>query len=304
MDTRHLAAFLAVAEELHFGRAAARLHLTQSALSQQIKRLERDIGVELVSRTSRVVRLTPAGHAFRADAERILGGVHRATDTARHIAAGHTGKINIGFNGRAGQLVMPRSLARLHANHPNITPKLSAARSGPQLAALARDELDVGLLYGEPAEGRLRSRSLLALPIGALVGAGHEWADRPSVPTRELATQPCVMFHRDQSPAMHDALMAACARVHVSPRIGAYINDPTSTEIMVAARAFIAFASFVSIDEPRPMGLKVVPLVDPTPTVHLQATWRTNTENQAVQAFLDSLDQTQPTLLSTIGAAR
>lgn len=301
METRHIEAFLAVADELHFGRAAARLHLTQPALSQQLKRLEGHLGVELVSRTSRVVQLTPAGQAFLADAQRILGEVHRATSRARDIAAGRVGNISIGFNGRAGQLIMPRSLAQLHASYPNITTKLSPGRSGPQLAALTRGELDVGLLYGGPSSGEpVLSRQLAPMRIGALVGHWPIWANRSSIAIRELAELPCVMFQREESPAMYDAIMAAAERAGAFPRVAEYMNDSVSTEILVAARPYVGFASFLSIDELRPMGLKVVPLVDPEPVVELQAAWRLDSANEAVQAFLESLDATKEYLQSTV----
>jgi DNA-binding transcriptional LysR family regulator len=301
METRHIEAFLAVADELHFGRAAARLHLTQPSLSQQLKRLERHLGVELVSRTSRVVQLTPAGKAFQADAQRILGEVHRATSTAREIAAGRVGKISIGFNGRAGQLIMPRSLARLHASYPNITTRLSSGRSGPQLAALARGELDVGLVYGgRSSGGPLLLRQLVPMRIGALVGHGHRWANRSSIAVRELAELPCVMFQREESPAMYDAIMSAAERAGAFPRVAEYMNDSVSTEITVAARPYVGFASFISTDELRPMGLRVVPLVDPEPVVELQAAWRVDSANEAVQAFLESLDATKEYLESTV----
>ena len=300
METRHIEAFLAVADELHFGRAAARLHLTQPSLSQQLKRLERHLGVELVSRTSRVVRLTPAGLAFRTDAQRILGEVNLATSMARDIAAGRIGKISIGFNGRAGQLIMPRSLAQLHASYPNITTKLSSGRSGPQLAALTRGELDVGLLSGSPSNGGpLLTRPLVPMRIGALVGHGHMWANRSSIAIRELAELPCVMFKREVSPAMYDALMAAAERAGAFPRVVECMNDSASTEITVAARPYVGFASFIGTDEPRPMGLKVVPLVDPEPVVELQAAWRADSANEVVQAFLESLDATKKYLQST-----
>lgn len=301
METRHIEAFLAIADELHFGRAAARLHLTQPSLSQQLKRLERHLGVELVSRTSRVVQLTPAGEAFRADARRILGEVDLATSTVREIAAGRLGKISIGFNGRAGQLIMPRSLAQLHAHYPNITTELSSGRSGPQLTALSRGELDVGLLYGGACNGdAVLSRCLLPMRIGALVGHGHRWADRPSIPIRELADAPCVMFQREVSPAMYDAIMTAGERAGAFPRVAEYMNDSVATEIIVAARRYVGFASFLGVDEPRPMGLKVVPLVDPEPVVELQVAWRVDSANEVVQVFLDSLDATRNYLQSIV----
>ncbi len=302
METRHIEAFLAIADELHFGRAAARLHLTQPSLSQQLKRLERQLGVELVSRTSRVVQLTPAGEAFRADARRILGDVQLATSTVRDVAAGRIGRISIGFNGRAGQLVMPGLLARLQADYPNITTRLDPVRSGPQLTALTRGELDVGLLYGNASNGSngavLGSKCLRRIRIGALVGQSHPWANRSSIAVHELADVPCVMFHREASPAMYDAIMAASERAGAFPQVAEYLNDSAATEIVVAARGYVGFASFASLDEVRPMGLTVVPLVEPEPTVELQVAWRLNSPNGVVQAVLDSLEATQPRLRS------
>jgi DNA-binding transcriptional LysR family regulator len=142
------------------------------------------------------------------------------------------------------------------------------------------------------------------LRIGALVGQEHMWARRSSVAVRELAELPCVMFQREQCPAMYDAIMAASERAGAFPRIAEYLNDTAATEIMVAARPYIAFASFVTLDEPRPMGLRVVPLVDPAPVVELQVAWRDDTTNVAVQAFLESLEMTRQQVMSAVEAAQ
>ncbi|WP_235487182.1 LysR family transcriptional regulator, partial [Frankia sp. AvcI1] len=98
MELRHLVSFLAIADELHFGRAAARLHLSQPSLSQQLQRLERSLGVELVARTSHDVRLTAAGKAFEAEARAIISQMRKATHTAREVAAGRTGVVSVGYN--------------------------------------------------------------------------------------------------------------------------------------------------------------------------------------------------------------
>jgi DNA-binding transcriptional LysR family regulator len=302
MEIRHIEAFLAIADELHFGRAAARLHLTQPALSQQLKRLERELGIELVSRSSRTVSLTSAGHAFRADARRIIEEMSRAADTAREIAAGRAGRLSIGFNGRAGRLVMPASLARLHAYYPEVKPRLWVGRSGPQLNALSRGELDVGVMFNGPTSRPLDSRRILPLPIGVLVGQGHMWAGRSSVAVRELIEQPCLMFRREQSPAMYDSITTALDRAGASLRVADYVDDSVATEVLVASRMFVGFASVVRHNEPRPMGLRSVRLVDPTPMVDLQVTWRTDTTNRAVHAFLESVDAARGTMLSMVDA--
>ncbi|MFJ8815222.1 LysR family transcriptional regulator [Amycolatopsis thermoflava] len=120
MEFRHLVSFLAIADELHFGRAAARLHLTQPSLSQQLQRLERTLGVELVARTSHEVRLTSAGRAFEVEARAIVNRMGKAAQSAREAAAGRTGTISVGYNFPAGQHILPATLARMHAEYPDI----------------------------------------------------------------------------------------------------------------------------------------------------------------------------------------
>ncbi|MBW0117350.1 LysR family transcriptional regulator, partial [Pseudonocardia abyssalis] len=150
MEFRHLVSFLAISEELHFGRAAARLHLTQPSLSQQLKRLERTLGVQLVARSSHDVRLTPAGRAFEPEARAIVAQMAKATNSVRELAAGRTGTVNVGYNFPAGQHILPATLARMHADLPDVSVALAERRTGPQLAALAEGAIDVALVYGRP----------------------------------------------------------------------------------------------------------------------------------------------------------
>lgn len=301
MEIRHIEAFLSIAQELHFGKAAARLHLTQPALSQQLKRLERELGVELVARSSRTVHLTSAGHAFRADARRIMEEMTKAANTARDVAAGRVGRINIGFNPRAGLLVLPPSLARMHASYPEVKPRLWSGRTGLQLDALARGELDVGLGFNGPSGRPLDSKQILPLPVGVLVGQGHPWAARPAVAVRELAGQPCLMWRREESPTMYDAITTASERAGTTLRVSEYVKDTVAIEVLVAAsRVYIGFASVARLNEPRPMGLKAIPLVDPTPMVDLQVIWRPDSANRAVPAFLESVDAARGAMLDMV----
>lgn len=192
MDFRHLESFLAIADELHFGRAAARLHLTQPSLSQQLQRLERGLGVELVARTSHEVRLASAGHVFREQAKLIVAQVEKAAHSVREAAAGRAGTVNVGYNFPAGQHVLPAVLARMNVEYPDVTVALWEKRTGPQLAALADGALDVALVYGHPVSSRFRFRRLLRVPMVAVVGQGHEWAGRSAVPVRLTDPVPAV----------------------------------------------------------------------------------------------------------------
>ncbi|NKQ58664.1 LysR family transcriptional regulator [Amycolatopsis sp. K13G38] len=298
MEFRHLVSFLAIAEELHFGRAAARLHLTQPSLSQQLQRLERTLGVELVARTSHEVRLTSAGRAFEVEARAIVAQMDKAAHSAREAAAGRTGTVRVGYNFPAGQHILPATLAKMHAEFPDVTVKLEEKRTGPQLASLAEGGLDIALVYGRPVTADFQYRRLLRLPMVAVVGQNHKWAGRPGVPFAELARQPCILFDREQCPAMYDAILSAAERTGIRLNVAHVIDDPGATAILVSVKPLVGFAS-----ASRGMfagaaagGVRPVPvqLYDPVPTIDLYAVWRDAETNRLREAFLDCLEAVGP----------
>ncbi|WP_331771730.1 LysR family transcriptional regulator (plasmid) [Embleya sp. NBC_00888] len=291
MEFRYLESFLAIADELHFGRAAERLHLAQPSLSQQLQRLEKELGVVLVARTSHEVRLTPAGMVFRAEAQNIVERLAKGAELAREAAAGRVGTVRVGFNFPAGQRVLPPTLQRLAEDHPGVLTSLWEKRSGPQLTGLLAGELDVALTFGRPLSARLRSRRLLSLPLVAVVGDGHPWARRAHVPFRELAHQPCVLFQRDQSPAMYDTIVRAAQDSGISLTIAAEVDDTGATGVVVSTRPVVGFASeAVRATQPSARGLSVVPFVDPVPMLSLDVVWRADDHDPLVAAFLDSVE--------------
>lgn len=298
MEFRHLESFLAIADELHFGRAAARLHLAQPSLSQQLQRLERAVGAELVARTSHEVRLTAAGHVFREHAKLIIAQLEKAAHSAREAAAGRSGTVNVGYNFPAGQHVLPAVLARMTTEYPDVTVALWEKRTGPQLAALAAGELDVALVYGHPVSSRFRFRRLLRVPMVAVVGHGHAWAGRQEVPFAELAHQPCVLFAREQCPAMYDAILGAAEQSGIALNVSHMVDDPGATAIVVSVRPLVGFASATrgtSVGSV-PGGVRPVPvrLSGPVPTVDLYAVWRAAEPSPLGEAFVRCLDDVPP----------
>ncbi|MET0191433.1 MAG: LysR family transcriptional regulator, partial [Pseudonocardia sediminis] len=289
MEFRYLVSFLAIADELHFGRAAARLNLAQPSLSQQLQRLERDVGVELVSRTSHEVRLTAAGEVFRIEAERIVGQAARAVDAAKAAAQGRSGTVNVGFNFPAGLTVLPPTLARLAADHPKVLVQLWERRSGPQIEALTQNELDVGFVYGRPMRAGLESRELMTLPVVAVVAPQHPWAQRESIAMSELGERPCVLFRREQSPAMYDAITQAGARAGISLKVAEEVDDPLATAVVVSARPLLGFCSAARAARAGSQGLVSVPLTGPVPHLSLHVVWRSGSRTPVLDAFLESL---------------
>jgi DNA-binding transcriptional LysR family regulator len=298
MEFRHLVGFLALAEELHFGRAAARLHLSQPSLSQQLRRLERALGVELVTRTSHEVKLTSAGRAFEVEARTIVAQLEKAAHSAREASAGRSGTVRVGYNFPAGQHVLPATLAKMHVEFPGVTVQLEEKRTGPQLAALADGELDVALVYGHPVTSEFQYRHLLRLPMIAVVGQGHKWAGRPGVPFAELSRQQCILFGRERCPAMYDTIITAAERASVRLNVACVVDDPVATGILVSVKPLVGFASASrAIFGSRIAGAVppvVVQLYDPVPVIDLYVVWRDSESNPLQTAFLDCLEAAGP----------
>ncbi|MEV0621416.1 LysR family transcriptional regulator [Nonomuraea sp. NPDC050404] len=296
MEFRYLVSFLALAEELHFGRAAAKLHLTQPSLSQQLQRLERRLGVTLVLRSSHEVRLTPAGEEFRDHAQDIVRRVERAAQAAREAADGRFGTLRVGYNFSSWQAVLPAALARMYERFPHIVVELSELRSGPQPDAVADGELDIAFGHGRPGTKGLRQRPLMRVPVVALVGALHPWARLPSVGFAELAGQRCVLFKREQSPVMYDAITATAERCGITLDVAHHMDDLSATSLVVATQQVVGF---VSLHRGRHeaaggLGLAAVPFHGPAPVMDLHAIWRTSDSPPAVNALLSCLDKRHP----------
>ena len=291
MEFRHLESFLAIAEELHFGRAAARLHLAQPSLSQQLQRLERNVGAELVARTSHEVRLTPAGKAFQEQARAIVAQVYEAAQTAREAAAGKSGTIKVGYNFPAGQHVLPAVLSKIHTDFPNVGVTLREMRTGPQLRALRAGDLDVAMVYGRPIGAEFECRPLLQLPLVAVVGPKHKWANRPRVAFSELAHEPCILFAREQCPAMYDTIHSAASQSGITLNVEYQVDDPGAVAIVVSVKPVVGFASAVR-------GRHVcgtvrttpVRLYDPVPTLDLYVVWPTGKLSPLTELFLDCIE--------------
>ncbi len=295
VEFRHLVSFITIAEELHFGRAAVRLHLTQPSLSAQLQKLEKSLGVQLVARNSHQVSLTSAGMEFEGQARLIVRQVDKATQMAKSTAAGRSGTLNIGYNFPASRHVLPYALAKMSTDHPDVVVSLWEKRTGPQLAGLADGTLDIALVYGYPNSADYRHRRVLRkVPLVAVVGKGHSWAVRSGVPFAELATESCVMFAREQCPAMYDSIFAAAADSNISLTVGQMADDPGATSHVVSVKPLVGFASL-----PRAVSVGMgtvgansvaVKLFDPVPTIDLYAVWRTAEANATVHSFLDCIE--------------
>ncbi|MGH2858429.1 MAG: LysR substrate-binding domain-containing protein, partial [Solirubrobacteraceae bacterium] len=236
MELRQLRYFVAVAEELHFRRAAARLHISQPPLSQQIAALESELGCRLLERTRRRVELTAAGDAFLRDARTLLAELDRAIGTARAIDSGQAGVLRIGFVGSALHSILPAAVQRFRRARPQLEVELRERSTVEGLRALVTGAVDVALVRPpiEPdatlfVQVVLRERTIAVLP------ADHPLAALRRVPLRRLASEPLVLFPRAQAPGYHDLLIGRLAATGASPRVVQYAPEMITIVGLVAA---------------------------------------------------------------------
>jgi len=209
MELRHLRYFAAVAEELHFGRAAARLHIAQPPLSQQIKTLENELGVKLFERTRRRVELTDAGRIFLVEALATIKQAARAEAVARAAAEGKRGRLTIGFVTSACYSVIPSAVRAFTKAHPDVELSLQEMVPAAQIAALERQEIDLGLLRPPVRHNTIVSQTIFSEPLVVAVPRGHKLAAQKSISLKSLKDQPLILFPRKHGPGLYDVIYKA-----------------------------------------------------------------------------------------------
>jgi DNA-binding transcriptional LysR family regulator len=235
VELKHLRYFVTLAEEMHFGRAAARLQISQPPLSQMVKRLEDELGVALFRRTSRSVELTEPGRLFLEEARRTLSHAEHSVRVARQANGGEIGHLEIGFVPACG--VFPEAVRTFAARHPGVKLSLRHTSSAEQLSAVARGALDVGFVHlpvgrdGLLVEEVQRNSLLVALP------EGHELTSRHVIPWRALNGQRFVGFPRASAPEAYDALLLRLRQAGFHPEV-AYETDSLLARLRIVAAGF------------------------------------------------------------------
>ncbi|MEV0594493.1 LysR family transcriptional regulator [Nonomuraea cavernae] len=217
MELRQLRYFVTLAEELHFGHAAAREHIVQSALSQQIQRLERELGVRLLDRSTHHVDLTPAGAAFLIEARQILNHVGRAGQAARNAVTSvptlRAGIIDAGYD------TMPQILHELQRSHPDITIHQVEAGTPEQYRQLADGRLDIAIGPALQAPTEVASKLIRLDPLGVLVPDDHRFADMEGVPVAALADELLLFGEESQTPELNRLVIDLCRSAGFAPTL-------------------------------------------------------------------------------------
>jgi len=269
MELRRIQYFIAVAEECHFGRAAARLRMAQPPLSQQIKQLEAEMGVTLFTRSTRKVELTASGERFLDRAREIMLAVQDAVDEAGRVAEGMLGTVAIGFTGSATYELLP-SLARvLRAELPGIELRLRGEMLTPdQVAALLDGTLDIGFLRPPVRSPDVDVRVLRREPLIAVLPESHMLAVRLNVKLSDLRDEPFITYPSHNRSVVHEAVIEACQRSGFTPAKVHEVGETSTLVSFVAAGLGVALVP-ASVQHLQITGARYLPLAGNTQEVEL-----------------------------------
>ncbi|HYD30533.1 MAG TPA: LysR substrate-binding domain-containing protein [Azospirillaceae bacterium] len=288
MDLRHLRYFVAVAEELHFGRAAERLHIAQPPLSQQIKALETELGVRLFHRTKRRVDLTEAGRLFLDEACAVLARAERAVTTAQRAGRGELGRLAVGYTGStAYNPLVPRIIRHFRESFPTVELTLQDMHTMEQAPALLEGRIDVGFCrppVPDP-DGLLSILPLLEEPLVAALPAAHPQAPAATVTLAGLAHDPFILYPRAIGPGLFDRIVAACREAGFSPRVTQQAPQFASIVGLVAAGLGVALVP-TCLEQLRAQGVVYRPLADVHPTSPMAVAFRRGDRSPTAKAFV------------------
>jgi DNA-binding transcriptional LysR family regulator len=292
IELRQLRYFVAVAEENHFGRAAARLHMTQPPLSQTIQSLESSLGTPLFARTRRSVALTPAGIALLPEARRILQQAGALPDLARRAASGESGLLSLSFVSTADYSVLPPLLREFRERYPQVQIDLREATTDVQLEDLMQGRIDAGLLIPpltDKAKAELDYLTVLSEPLILAAPKGLKGlGGKSAAPLKAVADIPLIIFPRRIAPAFHDAILSCFRDAGLTPRIGQEAIQMQTIVGLVSAGMGIALVPQSVSNLKRP-GVEYKPLTDKTPTIETGLAWRRDNMSPVLCAFLELL---------------
>src|ERR1700744_5442397 len=286
MEMRHLRYFVAVAEELHFTRAALRLNIAQPPLSQQIRALEAELGAQLFLRTRRSVALTDAGQALLVRAREMLAAAQSLPGELQRVARGGVGVLRIGFASTLPLTKVLRDVVADHRRtHPDVALNLREMHSQQQFDGLLRGELDVGLVrYNESAPEGIRLVVLRRAPLRLGVPASHRFARRKSVAIAECRDEPFIGFPGDAGTGTGPLLKRLCAQAGFEPRIAQEAREATTQIGLVAAGLGIAVLP-APLEAVRIEGVHDVPLAGEGARLVMSVATRADEASERVLAF-------------------
>jgi DNA-binding transcriptional LysR family regulator len=287
MELRTLRYFVTVAEELHFGRAARRLAITQPPLSLAIRHLEEELGVTLFARTRRSVALTHAGDTFLEQARSVLARAAEAVHLAQAADRGEIGRLSIGYMSASIFTLLPAVLREFAARHPGVRLDLRELTLPQQIAALRAGDIHAGFVRPPVTDAELASASLLEEPLRVALPAGHPLAASTRIRARRLASEPFVMFQRSPGLVLHDLVLGFCLQQGFAPRVAQEASQTHAVVGLVSAGIGVALVP-ASAQEIRLRGVAFRSLAEKSPPVGTCLAWRRDDASPVLRAFADT----------------
>jgi len=284
MELRQLRYFVTLAEELHFGRAAEREHIVQSALSQQVQRVERELGVRLLERSTHHVSLTASGVVFLVEARQILAHVDRAAEVARS-AAGAAAPLRVGIIDSSYDS-MPQILHEVQARYPGLVINQVEASVPEQYQQLLDGRLDVGVGRATLAPPQIASLLFRHDPLGVLVPTGHPFADLDGVTVADLAKEPLLLAEDARAPEFNQFTVEMCREAGFTPTVyrGTVESIRAAADLVAAGRCLYCVPSSCIAALP---GTIWRPLTDPASDYPWSVLWRATDDSAHVQAVVN-----------------
>ncbi|MDR2990572.1 MAG: LysR family transcriptional regulator [Burkholderiaceae bacterium] len=288
MELRHLRYFLALAEELHFGRAAQRLAISQPPLSVAIRQLEEQVGVRLFERSSKAVRLTPAGQALCESARGVLARAQEAAAEARDVAAGLAGRLRIGLVGAMLYRGLPQALCVFQTQHPTVRVSLAELNSRDQILELLRGQLDLGFIHTSRIPDELHSCLLLREPFVCCLPSGHALARKRALSIGNLRAEPFVLFSREASPDYHQHILSICAAAGFRPEVRHEVRHWLAVVSLVSQGLGVALVP-ETMRRTALRGAVFRPLEGHSEASEAYGVWRAGPPNVLVQRLLNGM---------------
>lgn len=289
IELRHIRYFLALAEELNFGRAAAKCHVSQPPFSVAIQQLEAYLDAELVRRSSRQVELTPAGQAFREKAVRLLAQATDAYDVAHGVAQGRQGVLRIGFHASMVFRGLDRLTRRLAEQAPLLTVELREMSSQNQVDALIAGQIDLGFGHSALVPSQLSFVTLFHEPLVACLPMNHPAAEHAPLDLRRLEHEAFILFQRAGSPAYFDRIIALCVDAGFTPHVRHQVSQWLTVVSMVAKGMGVAIVP--QCLGTSGIGARFVDLASDMSASPVQCMWLTANDKPAVHGLLEHVKQ-------------
>ncbi|MBR2374349.1 MAG: LysR family transcriptional regulator [Lentisphaeria bacterium] len=291
MELTALRYFAAVAEELHFRRAAAKLHITQAPLSAAVKKLESELGIKLFERTSRSVKLTAAGTLFLQEAKAVLDRAELARKRLEEISGINSSTLSIGYNEPALNTFLPDLLRRCRSHYPEMQLKLRELETGEQLELLRRGDLDIGFMrpFGFDIS-EFSSRLICREEYRLVMPDSHHLAARDVIRCSDLSGKEVILFAREVNPAIFDRITDSLSPHGIKPpKFRQYARNKSSMLALVHAGFGAALMPESCCQFSRP-GVIAKKILAPLPEIEIMAVWNKNNTFSTLQDLLSALE--------------